>query len=518
MPPIKGGTWPPPPIAALFVVVFDHRKGYVLQWHRNLANVQVEGVVEFKSLPSGLHRVHEDVIYFVHGNYVGVSAYVNRPDTTAQRDARMLAVGVLVPLHHGRMGKSWLHAERLKQLATEQINNHRDGNTSVQSLEGYWQEHRVVGVNNGYQANNHRVMSALSVFIPDAAVHPLPPHHPAAALLEMVTLFGPLIFPLYRAALLRKRILLLTDAPVEFACSMVYNLSVLSSLPTPLLAYLPGAGAAPRASLLRRVPTLFNVGITDIDDLSQRSSFADGWIACTTDEVLATKPQLYDIAVYLPNKDSSLAGQKKTYPRIVLSSGGEDAAKQRLPQTHPPSWSRVAYTSLLWWASAGDRRSGLTADEEEEEMERDSLLFDIRDDGDGRTKEVVLVAYFRRLTAILFQTRPDGWQSKDSRPEENSDDTTASANHSHHSIEHHHQPSFTEDDQTRPLLLRKSLDLGDDYDDDTLIFTPDDISAMGLDSWSRNDSDFVEELLRVWWKRNATVRSARVECCGLRIL
>jgi hypothetical protein len=38
--------------------------------------------------------------------------------------------------------------------------------------------------------------------------------------MESLKLFGPLIFPLYRAALLRKRILIVTDTPVEFACNL----------------------------------------------------------------------------------------------------------------------------------------------------------------------------------------------------------------------------------------------------------------------------------------------------------
>ncbi|RMZ90212.1 hypothetical protein DV736_g2579, partial [Chaetothyriales sp. CBS 134916] len=580
-PPI---TRPPPAIAALFVVVFDHRKGYVLRWHKSLRNVQVEGVVEFKSLPSGLHRVDEDLIYFVHGNYAGVSAYVNRPDATAERHATMLAVGVLVPLEHDRMGKSWRHAEPLKVLAREQIKDRDD--SATKSLDAYWQEHRIVGDDvdganvdwgamrtstpwpdasvdsvaephdaepdrpNGYQAN--RSMSVMSVFVPDGATH-LSPHHPAATLPEMVSEFGPLIFPLYRAALLRKRILLVTEAPVEFACNIVYNLSVLSSLQRSLLAYLP---AGPCASI-RRIPALFNIGITDIDDLSQHP-FPDGWIACTTDDVLVTKPQLYDIAVHLPSRDSSHAAHKKIYPKIVLSSG-EDVAKHQLPQTRvrasqrdasessavddgglaeqsvdadaastlssnapslqeqqdlvePPSWARVAYTSLLWWATAGDRRNGLTADEEEE-MERDALLFDSRDDGEDQTKEVVIVGYFRRLTAIMFQAVHE---SKDNRREDNA---IVSANY--HPFEHHHQPSFDKGDQQRPLLPKNASEpYHDDAedDDDTLVFTPEDLSAMGLDAWSRNDCDFVEELLRVWWNRKARVRSGHVECCGLRIL
>lgn len=38
--------------------------------------------------------------------------------------------------------------------------------------------------------------------------------------MESVKLFGPLLFPLYRAALLRQRILIVTEAPVEFACNL----------------------------------------------------------------------------------------------------------------------------------------------------------------------------------------------------------------------------------------------------------------------------------------------------------
>jgi DENN domain-containing protein 11 len=106
-----------PPIAAAFLVNFDHRKGYVLQWHRSIEGLNIEGVVELKSLPSGLHNVEEDVVYFVHEEYVGVSAYLNKPDSQAARNANMLAVGVLVPLQQGRIGKAWLHVDGLKALA-----------------------------------------------------------------------------------------------------------------------------------------------------------------------------------------------------------------------------------------------------------------------------------------------------------------------------------------------------------------------------------------------------------------
>jgi len=52
-----------------------------------------------------------------------------------------------------------------------------------------------------------------------ALVQSLSPHHPALSLPNFLDTFGPLVFPLYKAALLRKRILLVGSAPVELACN-----------------------------------------------------------------------------------------------------------------------------------------------------------------------------------------------------------------------------------------------------------------------------------------------------------
>jgi Uncharacterized conserved protein (DUF2347). len=90
----------------------------------------------------------------------------------------------------------------------------------------------------------------------------LAPFHPASSLPEFIGSFGPLVFPLYRAALLRKRILFVTEPPVHIPCNYgmsifrhffdvqlltiitVYNLSLLSSLPQSLLPLLPSEGLA----------------------------------------------------------------------------------------------------------------------------------------------------------------------------------------------------------------------------------------------------------------------------------
>jgi hypothetical protein len=46
----------------------------------------------------------------------------------------------------------------------------------------------------------------------------LSPHHPAWSLSNLLSTFGPLVFPIYRAALLRRRILISCHAPVHEIC------------------------------------------------------------------------------------------------------------------------------------------------------------------------------------------------------------------------------------------------------------------------------------------------------------
>jgi len=106
-----------PPISALFLIYFDVKAGYTVGWKRSLPGIELDGVVEYKSLPSGLHTVKEDLIYFVHENHAGLSAFVNAPAAEEVRNASMIAVGVLVPLSYGRLGRSWRHAARLKEIA-----------------------------------------------------------------------------------------------------------------------------------------------------------------------------------------------------------------------------------------------------------------------------------------------------------------------------------------------------------------------------------------------------------------
>lgn len=228
-----------PPLSALFLIKFDVKAGYTIVWKRAVPGLELSDSVEFKSLPSGLHNVPEDLVYFMHGDsYAGISAFVNTSSQQWERNALMIAVGALVPLEYGRLGRSWRHAPRLKELAKGLAAD--IARTEV--LEQYWTDSQPPEEShtsheesqdtpNGHSDNDAKQRSTRAKSMSSANGLPGPtsglaPMHPAFALPTMLHTFGALIFPLYKAALLRKRILLVNEAPVELAC----NFGTLSTL------------------------------------------------------------------------------------------------------------------------------------------------------------------------------------------------------------------------------------------------------------------------------------------------
>lgn len=173
----------------------------------------------------------------------------------SDRNVLMLAVGALVPLSYGRLGKGWKHAAGLKFLAEYVCLNLCNGRrlnirfrtliqdpSKKQVLEDFWVQYKIhrhdespepkspdspsfdkakrreeSSVQNGVPRRRNRAVSTASALVPLG--QPLSSHHPALSLPSFLNNFGPLIFPLYKAALLRKRILLVGHAPVELACN-----------------------------------------------------------------------------------------------------------------------------------------------------------------------------------------------------------------------------------------------------------------------------------------------------------
>lgn len=435
----------------------------------------------------------------------------------------------------------------------------------------------------------------------------LTPFHPASSLSDFLDAFGPLLFPLYRAALLRKRVLFMAEAPVQVSCNYgmyytgsdlllanlitVYALSLLASLPSPLLPLLP-----PNTVPSLRTRALFNVGVYDIPYLSSfigssaGSEHDSAWIACSTDSVLSMKPELFDVLVEMPPTHSKNAADK-IYPTLSISTpskdkkspqrtelkatrrdvrryttlrkglrrvftdedtqsghdgsdGNSDAAStfSSSPIVEPLSWTRLAYTSFIWWASAGEKRGGFSEEEEEEhEIQQDALLLASVDSlpapasGSVRRRnmqqnptqppEIALVAYFRQLTTQIFATLSDVIARQDeqldtdaeydtSTPYEDEVDESEDAAHARTT-----RNANDEDESTSPLLHDHASDAEHQIPGrDAVMITAEDMAQLGLDTWSAADRIFVEELVRIWWGRDAYVDSARIRCCGISII
>ncbi|KAI9646068.1 hypothetical protein NHQ30_005506 [Ciborinia camelliae] len=602
-----------PPLAALFMIYFDIKAGYTIGWKRSLSGIELDGVVEYRSLPSGLHTVEEDLIYFTHDNYAGLSAFVNAPANEESRNARMIAVGIMVPLSYGRLGRSWKHAESLKDIASDLILDE----SKTERLEEFWEIHKGDDLGKHKETdslldsptsarfkarntppkskghNRNRSASDGGALLPPG--HILSAYHPAWSLPRLLETFGPLIFPMHRAALLRKRILISAHAPVHETCDFVYDISVLSNIPLAVSDLLEPT-APPQ-----RLRPLFSIGVHDIplleEDLKaskRRANSEDtvrtdgydepgcGWIACTTDSILATKPRLYDVLITMPPPHTSNS-TAKVWPKIEYSPGGIDLkATQRdlrrykalrwglsrsphpassdistsrrastssyleqfpspvdlnsststlpprddpmldIPDTdsiiEPVSWSALAYSGFIWWASAGEQRL-----HSQEEWEADSallssphtpnpfptpLLFNSNGSPTAET-EMGIIAYFHRLTSQILTILSDIIDASDSDDEREDD-------------------QFHNRNSSSPLLNRGSGGGGgggdaaneDDQEEDGMscvYISSTDMERMGLDVWSAGDYMFVEEVVKEYFGRRAKIEGRGVDICGVRI-
>lgn len=306
----------------------------------------------------------------------------------------------------------------------------------------------------------------------------------------------------------------------------MFNLSVLSSIPPHAADVLPSD-----TERLLRLPALFSIGVHDIPELerlqTQKASGAteteedlpsQGWVACTTDEIIATKKKLYDIVVKMPEQHDA-GPQREVWPVMETSDGTRIKASQRdlrrwkmlqlelrkhrspggdntdededdegeqvaliRPKersdaeddlivddsmVEPTTWPQLAYNGFMWWASAGEQDSYTST---ERERDRD-LLGDLSDYADALP--TAIIAYFHRSTTELIQNLNS--------------------------------------------IVERADEEEAEEDDGTLLLDKGDVSRMGLDRWSEVDRAFLGEFSWMWCGRVVDVRGTSVDCCGVRI-
>lgn len=195
----------------------------------------------------------------------------------------------------------------------------------------------------------------------------------------------------------------------------------------------------PEQSSTQRLRPLFTIGVHDVPFLTedyeaskkrQRGEPVDddeagsGWIACTTDSILAMKDTLWDMLITMP-PDHAANAKERAWPVVECPRGRPVRATQRdlrrfntlraglsslasaapasasaprpetprtplghaadvppLPSpddsfdkvTEPLSWAALAYNGYMWWASAGEQ---LRSEEQEQHSHDAALLADL---------------------------------------------------------------------------------------------------------------------------------------------
>ncbi|KAJ1303631.1 hypothetical protein OPQ81_008059 [Rhizoctonia solani] len=401
----------------------------------------LEGVVEYKSLPSG--------------------AFVNAPtDEEGSRHARMIAVGVLVPLSYGRLGRAWRHAEALKDLAARLAVDRKQ----TSALDEYWDMCRDTGpkpparahqgLTNGIagagqegssQGGTREGQVCVGGRRADAAWAQVIALPSSLEPEQSVGYFWAVDLPHTEGRIVKEAHL--NIHPHARQRGLVYNISVLANIPFSVFDLLDPSAPA------QRLRPLFTIGVHDIPFLmadsakrpgptpeqpsSPLGSASSGWIACTTDSILAMKDDLWDVLITMPQAQPAASStREKVWPTVESPKGVPVRATQRdlrrfrtlkaglrrvaarrnrhrhhylpphtntaspaspsllsrqpassttvtTPHTladaadkivEPVTWAALAYSGFIWWASAGEQRR---SDEAEEAAHDNGLLADL---------------------------------------------------------------------------------------------------------------------------------------------
>lgn len=290
-------------ILGVFVVSFDNHVGNTIDWcqsvwdaHRTSSfrgrpSGEFEAFsphgLEFRALPAGIHNMEEDCLYFRHGSLFGIAAFhrmmlPNSESARKERHARMRSVGALasslVPL-----------ARCLPILCAEAV---RQCSPSVQPDSQVLS--RLLDRNTQPPAFSPGPPMPGSTW-----ALPIPPPDIFG---EFVNEFGVFAITLWKALLLRRRLLFFSPPPMSFSCDLVLSACALLHGTTSSFSRGVTNGSHPSSSPIsewsRSGPAasllpLFSIGLHDAEILAD-SPF---YVACTSEAILKHKKKLWDVLV-----------------------------------------------------------------------------------------------------------------------------------------------------------------------------------------------------------------------------
>lgn len=492
-----------PRAVCVFLVKFDKRQGYELAWSKSSNDFSLQGL-EYKAFPSGIHSYEENTVYLCQEHkatkYYGLSRFrqlnQNLGSDNDRSKIKMYSLGIFMeplknqwqPNNCGNIG--WEHLDAIDETLLAFL---KDEKTEL--LEELY----------------NKVTGSGHLDVRKTPTNPIE-HHPLFKLPTILSAVGPLIFPIFKAALLRKRILIINHSSQsgdllhegnnrDYATvgALVYLITVISAIPQDVVGNFED-------KLFSKA--LYTIGLPDLDSLALGQP---GFLGSTSDEILKLQKNLYDLAVLMPTSDLDLcevaadnSPQKATFndytkflklfkklPLVNGTSSNDDLSSIRTsssflsalrigsaedtlapfePQwwrrhaTTPMSWREYLWLAFAWFASAGTTNRSAT-EQYLETIEEDPLA-------DKTVKQ-----QFTDLTHIVgqFHSLAKKWfllidEIVTETLEENGQERRSS------------------------LLLEAPLDRKI-----TLELAIQDIVDMELDPYSSQDLDFVKDFVLFYW-------------------
>ncbi|KAJ3096740.1 hypothetical protein HDU97_005606 [Phlyctochytrium planicorne] len=337
-------------VYAVFVARFDTLRGNMIEYQYPVDS-DLSGV-EYQSLPSGSHAVMNDVIYFRKGHYYGICAFQRHVLTARdaemqkERGARVRSVGILSTSFSGLHR----HLPFLRSMAnafTVNLGEHDDLRTyfEARSIEIF-----------------PRVGLIESVGLPE-----LQKDHPVSYFPKFIQIYGQNIFSLWKYVLLQKRVLFYGIPPVENLCYNIFCLNLLAANTIPIF----------------QVPirSQFFINVADIMELEHLKTF----LACTTESIFGSKPQLWDL--YVHHQDTS-AQLLFTTALQKVDGAAEPAAPPKLTANEADAKRFLEITKIIDGGSNGKESSsvhGMGAIREEDGvLQRKSTEFESAADRDKK--------------------------------------------------------------------------------------------------------------------------------------
>ncbi len=181
---------------------------------------------------------------------------------------------------------------------------------------------------------------------------------------------------------------------------------------------------------------------------------------------------------------------------------GDDVVDDEGDVVEPTSWSELAYTSFMWWASAGEKEQTVL---DEENMDS-SVLDDLADMSQHLADE-------RRYKD---EDDEEATLSTDGPPAPEPQDGLRDARLETAIIAYFHRLSKKIFEVSAEVVdFSRS---GDDSElEDAVKMDREALRSMGLDAWSVGDREYVKDFFRLWFRRDVRIDPLEIECCGVRI-